>query len=84
MKKKFVAFGLICLLSAFSASAKLFDINEYTLSNGARLLVVENHKAPIVKHMVWYRVGAVDEKPGKGGAAHLLEHLMFRGTEKTS
>ena len=41
MKKKFVAFGLICLLSAFSASAKLFDINEYTLSNGARLLVVE-------------------------------------------
>lgn len=44
--------------------------------------MVENHKAPIAKHMVWYRVGAVDEKPGKGGAAHLLEHLMFRGTEK--
>lgn len=57
MKKKIVAFGLICLLSAFPASAKLFDISEYTLSNGARLLVVENHKAPIVKHMVWYRVG---------------------------
>lgn len=82
MKKKFIAIGLVCLLSAFPASAKLFDISEYTLSNGARLLVVENHKAPIVKHMVWYRVGAVDEKPGKGGAAHLLEHLMFRGTEK--
>ena len=59
----------------------MFDISEYTLSNGIKLLVVPNHKAPIVKHMVWYNVGAVDEKPGKGGSAHLLEHLMFRGTK---
>ena len=81
MKKTFIAVCLTCLFSAFPVSAKLFDIAEYTLSNGARLLVVENHKAPIAKHMVWYRVGAVDEKPGKGGAAHLLEHLMFRGTK---
>ena len=58
MKKKFVAFGLICLLSAFSASAKLFDINEYTLSNGARLLVVENQGADRQTY------GVV---PGRGG-----------------
>lgn len=82
LKQQFSAVCLISLLSAFPASAKLFDIGEYTLSNGAKLLVVENHKAPIAKHMVWYPVGAVDEKPGKGGAAHLLEHLMFRGTHK--
>ncbi len=84
MNKKFVTIALICLLFTFPAAAKLFDISEYTLGNGARLLVIENHKAPIVKHMVWYRVGSVDEKTGKGGAAHLLEHLMFRGTKKVS
>ena len=58
MKKKFVAFGLICLLSAFSASAKLFDINEYTLSNGARLLVVENlySSSKLRLNLLWYGI----------------------------
>lgn len=81
MNKIFFVICLILFGSAFSAHARLFDISEYTLSNGIKLLVVPNHKAPIVKHMVWYNVGAVDEKPGKGGSAHLLEHLMFRGTK---
>ena len=67
MKKTFIAVCLTCLFSAFPVSAKLFDIAEYTLSNGARLLVVENHKAPIAKHMVWYRVGAVDENRARAG-----------------
>ncbi|MBR2299100.1 MAG: insulinase family protein [Alphaproteobacteria bacterium] len=67
---------------AFSAHAKLFDAHEFELSNGLKVVVVENHKAPIVKMMLWYQVGAMDEKAGKSGLAHLLEHLMFRGTSK--
>ena len=62
--------------------AKLFNVSAYQLDNGMQVVVVPNHKAPIVKHMVWYKVGSADEKPGKGGIAHLLEHLMFPGTKK--
>lgn len=65
-----------------SANAKLFDASEFYLSNGMRVIVIPNHKAPIIKHMVWYNSGAVDEAVGKGGSAHLLEHLMFRGTKQ--
>lgn len=84
MGKKIAILGIISLLFTQSVQAKLFDISEYKLSNGATLLVVPNHKAPIAKHMVWYKIGAVDEALGKGGSAHLLEHLMFRGTTKVS
>ncbi len=86
MEKKFkvLCISVLCLLFAHSVQAKLFDISEYQLSNGATLLVIPNHKAPIAKHMVWYKIGAVDETVGKGGSAHLLEHLMFRGTKKVT
>ena len=60
----------------------MFDISEFRLKNGLQVLVVPNPKAPIVKHMVWYKSGSVDEPRGKSGTAHLLEHLMFRGTGK--
>ncbi len=53
----------------------------YTLPNGLRLIVHEDHKAPIVAVNVWYHVGSKDEKPGKSGFAHLFEHLMFNGSE---
>ena len=75
----FVAIFTFC---TFSAKAELFNLKEYNLDNGLRLIVIPNHKAPIVKHMLWYKVGAADEAIGKGGSAHLLEHLMFRGTKK--
>lgn len=65
-----------------SANAKLFGAQSFFLDNGLQVIVVPNHKAPIVKQMVWYKAGAVDEEMGKGGSAHLLEHLMFRGTDK--
>lgn len=65
-----------------TAEAKLFNAEEFTLDNGLRVVVIENHKAPLIKHMIWYRAGAVDEQFGKGGSAHLLEHLMFRGSKK--
>ncbi len=72
---------LACFLAApRPAAAKVFDPDVFTLKNGMTVVVVENHRAPIVSHMVWYKVGAADEPPGKTGLTHLLEHLMFKGT----
>jgi zinc protease len=53
----------------------------FTLENGMNVLVIPDHRAPVVTHMVWYGVGAADETPGKTGLAHFLEHLMFKGTK---
>ena len=58
------------------------QIADFTLSNGLELVVIPDHRAPVVTHMVWYKVGAADETPGKSGLAHFLEHLMFKGTAK--
>jgi zinc protease len=55
-------------------------VTSFTLKNGLELVVVEDHRAPVVTHMIWYKVGAADETPGKSGLAHFLEHLMFKGT----
>jgi zinc protease len=54
---------------------------EFTLDNGMQVVVIPDHRAPVVTHMVWYRVGAADETGGQSGIAHFLEHLMFKGTE---
>lgn len=56
-------------------------VTTYTLDNGLDLVVIEDHRAPVVTHMVWYRAGAADEPPGASGVAHFLEHLLFKGTE---
>ena len=58
------------------------DVTHFTLANGLDVVVVPDHRAPVVTHMIWYKVGAADETPGKSGLAHFLEHLMFKGTEK--
>jgi zinc protease len=63
------------------AHAKLFDAESFTLPNGLQVVVIPNHRAPIVTQMVWYKTGAADEVVGKSGVAHFLEHLMFRGTK---
>jgi zinc protease len=55
---------------------------DFTLANGLELVVIPDHRAPVVTHMIWYKVGAADETPGKSGLAHFLEHLMFKGTAK--
>lgn len=55
-------------------------VQSFTLDNGLRVIVIPNHKVPAVTHMVWYKIGAMDELPGKTGNAHFLEHLMFKGT----
>ena len=53
---------------------------ERTLSNGLQIIVKEDSRAPTVVHMVWYRVGSMDELNGNTGVAHVLEHMMFKGT----
>jgi len=57
------------------------EIQEFKLSNGLKLIVQEDHRAPVVVSQVWYRAGALDEVNGKTGVAHVLEHMMFKGTK---
>src|SRR4051812_46838717 len=54
----------------------------FTLANGMQVLVIPDHRTPVVTQMIWYKVGSADETPGKSGLAHFLEHLMFKGTAK--
>ncbi len=59
-------------------------VSTFALPNGLDVVVIEDHRAPVVVHMIWYRVGAADETRGSSGIAHFLEHLMFKGTEKVA
>src|SRR5882757_4518649 len=54
----------------------------FTLPNGLQVVVIPDHRTPVVTQMVWYKVGSADETAGKSGLAHFLEHLMFKGTSK--
>ena len=54
----------------------------FTLPNGLQVVVIPDHRTPVVTEMIWYKVGSADETPGKSGLAHFLEHLMFKGTAK--
>ncbi len=69
---------------ALFAGAALAEprVTTFTLDNGMDAVVIEDRRAPVVTHMVWYRVGAADEPLGKSGIAHFLEHLMFKGTDE--
>lgn len=58
-----------------------FDFHQYTLENGMDVYVIPDHRTPVVVNFVWYKTGAGDEENGKTGLAHMLEHLMFKGTE---
>jgi zinc protease len=57
-------------------------VREFALANGVEVVVIPDHRAPVVTQMVWYKAGAADEPPGSSGIAHFLEHLMFKGTDK--
>ncbi|WP_136683255.1 M16 family metallopeptidase [Falsirhodobacter xinxiangensis] len=67
-------------LSLTAAPALAQDVTDFTLENGMEVVVIEDHRAPVVTNMVWYRTGSADEPPGESGIAHFLEHLMFQGT----
>lgn len=72
------------LLSAFSLpslATSLPSISEYQLDNGMKVIVKQDHRAPVVVHQVWYRVGSTYETVGKTGLSHMLEHMMFKGTK---
>ncbi|MCB2106703.1 MAG: insulinase family protein [Rhodobacteraceae bacterium] len=74
--------GLALWLAPASGHAAVYGAESFMLENGMQVVVIPNHRAPVVTHMVWYRGGAIDEPPGKSGIAHFLEHLMFKGTPK--
>lgn len=80
--RKICAVLLFLNLCIGSAEAGLFGAKSFVLENGLQVIVIPNHKAPIIKQMLWYKAGSADEESGRGGTAHLLEHLMFRGTDK--
>jgi zinc protease len=63
------------------APALADDVSSFTLDNGLEVVVIEDHRAPVVTNMVWYKVGSADEQAGHSGIAHFLEHLMFKGTD---
>lgn len=73
-----VVFGL----APINADAGVFNPETFMLENGMQVVVVPNHRVPVVTHMVWYRVGSADETTNESGIAHFLEHLMFKGTKK--
>ena len=76
------AVAAIIVHGAGSAAAAGPEISHFMLSNGLEVVVIPDHRTPVVTHMIWYKVGAADETPGKSGLAHFLEHLMFKGTAK--
>lgn len=75
-------FAILVFFLAFPCLGETYDVEEYTLGNGLRVLIVEDHKAPTATFQIWYRVGSRDEQIGKTGLSHLLEHMMFKGTKR--
>jgi len=76
------ALGVAALAAPDPARAQIFDPESFTLDNGLQVVVVTNRRAPIVTQMLWYKVGSADEPIQQAGIAHVLEHMMFKGTQK--
>jgi len=79
-----ISFALVTAFASPTLAAEQTgpEIADFTLANGLELVVIPDHRAPVITHMIWYKVGAADETPGKSGLAHFLEHMMFKGTAK--
>ena len=78
-------FGSVAALAlAFQTGGAAAEpqVTDFKLPNGLEVVVIPDHRTPVVTHMIWYKVGSADETPGKSGLAHFLEHLMFKGTAK--
>lgn len=78
MRIYWVGSALLMGLLSVAAHAEVF---ERTLANGLKVVVKEDHRAPVVVQQIWYRVGSMDESTGATGVAHVLEHMMFKGTQ---
>jgi zinc protease len=80
MRSSFAAIALLAVAVAVAPAPTFANPYETKLANGLRVIVKEDRRAPTAVHMVWYRAGSMDEKDGTSGVAHVLEHLMFKGT----
>ena len=69
-------------MAAPNVHAEVYGAQSFTLANGMQVVLIPNHRAPVVSHMVLYKIGSADEPPGKSGIAHFLEHLLFKGTPR--
>jgi len=72
---------LAAAFAVFATSAIAEEVTTYQLDNGMDIVVIEDHRAPVVVHMLWYRAGSADEPVGSSGVAHYLEHLLFKATK---
>ncbi len=79
--KTWITAALLSTLSLPSLASNLPTISEYQLDNGMKVIVKQDHRAPVVVHQVWYKVGSTYETVGKTGLSHMLEHMMFKGTK---
>jgi zinc protease len=82
MKFPITAMLWLWALSFVPTAVQAEPAQEFMLKNGMKVIVKEDHRAPTVAHMIWYKVGSVDEQNGTTGVAHVLEHLMFKATDK--
>ncbi|HUF87981.1 MAG TPA: pitrilysin family protein [Thermohalobaculum sp.] len=76
-----MAAAVLVVLATGSPARAEPPVSDFRLENGLEVVVIEDHRAPVVTHMVWYRVGAADEPWGRSGIAHFVEHLMFKSTD---
>ncbi len=80
--RKFHLRALLAALFIAVAAGAQAAAREARLANGLRVIVIEDHRAPTAVHMIWYSAGSMDEASGTSGVAHVLEHMMFKGTKK--
>src|SRR3972149_6419151 len=76
---KSISFYIALLLGCSHGIAQA-EVFEKTLSNGLKVIVKEDHRAPVIVQQIWYKAGSMDERTGTTGVAHVLEHMMFKGT----
>lgn len=74
--------GFLLLVNPLTSSSAFANPREYVLDNGLKLVVKQDHRSPVVVTQIWYKAGSIDEVNGVTGVAHVLEHMMFKGTEK--
>jgi zinc protease len=74
-------FRIAAVMGALALPAFGEPVTEFALDNGLKIVVIEDHRAPVVTQMVWYKTGRADEPAGQSGIAHFFEHLMFKGTD---
>ena len=78
---RILAAGFAVLATSAPVFTHAEEVTTFQLDNGMDVVVIEDHRAPVVVHMLWYRAGSADEPVGSSGVAHYLEHLLFKATD---